>query len=113
MEGLSVMRWTDVEPERLVKLMEEGKLAADQIIDVREPEEWDYYHLDQSTLMPMNTIPGRIGDIPRNKDVYIICAHGVRSVAVCRYLAEQGCNGLRNVAGGMAAVASLRGFQYD
>ncbi|WP_274651680.1 rhodanese-like domain-containing protein [Paenibacillus humicola] len=106
-------RWTDVEPLEFVRRMREGGLSADQVIDVREQPEWDYYHLEQTTLMPMNTIPGRIDELPRDKPLYIICAHGVRSEAVCRYLHERGFGGLQNVLGGMAAVASHAGFEYD
>ena len=106
-------QWTDVEPLAFASLMREGKLSAGQVIDVREQTEWDYYHLEHTTLMPMNTIPGRLDELPIDKTLYIVCAHGVRSVAVCRYLQERGFGGLRNVLGGMAALASLNGFQYD
>jgi hypothetical protein len=49
----------------------------------------------------------------KEQPFYIICAHGVRSFAVANYLVEQGFIDVTNVAGGMAAVAELRGFQYD
>ncbi|MDQ0058228.1 rhodanese-like domain-containing protein [Paenibacillus harenae] len=106
-------KWQDVAPEQLLAIMERGEADASQIIDVRETYEWDYYHLDRTTLIPMNTIPGRLDELPSNKPLYIVCAHGVRSEAVCRYLEGQGYSGLHNVSGGMAAIASLRNFQYD
>ncbi|BBH21033.1 hypothetical protein Back11_23780 [Paenibacillus baekrokdamisoli] len=106
--------WLDVEPGFFLELMKSGELTKEQIIDVREPEEWEYYHLEQSTLLPLETIPNRLNEFNSNgKPIYIICAHGVRSVAACRYLNERGYGSLRNVVGGMAAVASLEGFQYD
>jgi rhodanese-related sulfurtransferase len=112
--GVIVMeKWSDVDPKTFIELLRSGELSPGQVIDVREPAEWDYYHLDQTTLIPMNTIPQRLQELPRDKPLYILCAHGVRSVAVCRYLQERGFDGLRNVAGGMAAVASFEGFQYD
>lgn len=105
--------WHDITAEQLLALLDNGGADRTQIIDVREPYEWDYYHLDQSTLIPMNDIPVRLPDISRDKPLYIVCAHGVRSEAVCRFLREQGYNGLHNVTGGMAAIASIRNFQYD
>ncbi|KIL38205.1 sulfurtransferase [Gordoniibacillus kamchatkensis] len=96
-----------------VKLLqsEEGKELC--VIDVREPEEWDYYHLEEARLMPMNTIPAQLDDIPDDRDVYIVCAHGVRSQMVCGFLEQQGRHNAINVIGGMAAVAAQLGFQYD
>ena len=59
-------------------------------------------------------IPNRLEEFQSNgQPIYIIRAHGVRSTAVCRYLNERGYSNLTNVTGGMAAVASLEGFQYD
>lgn len=106
-------KWQDVAPEQLLAIMESGEADASQIIDVRETYEWDYYHLEQTTLIPMNSIPGRLDELPSDKPLYIVCAHGVRSEAVCRYLEEQGYSSIHNVTGGMAAIASLRHFQYD
>jgi rhodanese-related sulfurtransferase len=83
------------------------------VIDVREHYEWDYYHLDDSVLIPMNSIPGRLHEIPQHQDVFVICAHGVRSEMVCAYLRENGYDRVINVDGGMAAVAYLRGYAYD
>jgi rhodanese-related sulfurtransferase len=83
------------------------------VIDVREQLEWDYYHLDEAHLIPMNSIPGRLHEISQDQDVFIICGHGVRSEMVCGYLRENGYDRVINVDGGMAAVAYLRGFAYD
>jgi rhodanese-related sulfurtransferase len=109
-----VEQWTNIEPEIFLKQIKAGELTKTQIIDVREQEEWDYYHLEHSTLIPLQTIPNRLEEFQSNGlPIYIICAHGVRSVAACRYLNERGYSNLTNVAGGMAAVASLEGFEYD
>ncbi|WP_308639107.1 rhodanese-like domain-containing protein [Paenibacillus silvisoli] len=106
-------RWSNIEPEAFMALVRDGKLAPDQIIDVRELGEWNYYHIDHSTLMPLSEFQTREGEVDRERPVYVICAHGVRSDAVCRYLSEKGYGNLTNVIGGMAAVSSLDGFEYD
>ncbi|WP_028610497.1 rhodanese-like domain-containing protein [Paenibacillus harenae] len=105
--------WQNVTPQAMLELLESGQVKPEQLIDVREPYEWDYYHIDQSKLIPMNTIPLIISELMQEQPIYVICAHGVRSVAVCSYLEEQGCSGIHNVTGGMAAIASLKGFRYD
>lgn len=106
-------KWQDVTPQKLLELLENGEAESKQIIDVREPFEWDYYHLEGSALIPMNAVPSRMSELDDTGPIFIVCAHGVRSVTVCNYLEEQGYSNLRNVSGGMAAIASLKGFQYD
>ncbi|XEC92784.1 rhodanese-like domain-containing protein [Paenibacillus tarimensis] len=105
--------WQDIDAKRLLKEMDAGLVQPRQIVDVRELPEWEYYRMEGTTHIPMNTIPDHWDRLSTVQPLYIICAHGVRSVAVCRYLSERGHSGLRNVSGGMAAVASLKGFQYD
>lgn len=108
-----MVNWQDVTPQLVLDLLEKGKIEGSQIIDVREEFEWDFYHMEASVLIPMNTIPARMHELDDSKPIYIICAHGVRSAAVCNYLEEQGYSRLHNITGGMAAIASLKGFQYD
>ncbi|GMK46257.1 hypothetical protein PghCCS26_33860 [Paenibacillus glycanilyticus] len=112
-ERKALIEWKELDPELLLRMLADGQIEPEQIIDVREAYEWDYYHLESSRLIPMNTIPYSLGTISDDKPLYIVCAHGVRSAAVCNYLEEQGYGNLHNVTGGMAAIASLQGFQYD
>jgi rhodanese-related sulfurtransferase len=102
-----------IEPELFNQMLLDKKIAEMSIIDVREEGEWDYYHLEEAVHFPMNTIPERLNDLSKDQTLYIICAHGVRSAAVCQYLFQHGFSNVTNVEGGMAAVAELRGFAYD
>jgi len=102
-----------ITPYEFLRKYDRGELKNGLVIDVREPFEWDYYHLDDTVLMPLQTIPGKLSELPRDRTLYIVCAHGVRSETACRYLAQQGYEQLVNVAGGMAAIAAARGFAYD
>ena len=79
-----------------------AEVASDAIlIDVREPEEWAAGHVDGSTHLPMMEIPGRIGEIPHDGDVVIVCRSGHRSANVVLYLMNQGWDNLRNLEGGL------------
>ncbi|WP_068775367.1 rhodanese-like domain-containing protein [Paenibacillus sp. FJAT-26967] len=102
-------------PEPFLRLLEEGENIHGKymVIDVRETVEWNYYHLEGTEHIPMNTIPGRLGELPEDVPLYVICAHGVRSEMVCAYLQQNGYEHMINVEGGMAAVSGLRGFAYD
>jgi rhodanese-related sulfurtransferase len=113
--GLSMDSLEAISPRDFIGKLEQGELKDSLIIDVRERMEWEYYHLDEAVLIPMNTIPANMDQLPRDRKLYIVCAHGVRSANVGYYLQEQGYekDKIINVEGGMAAVAMLRGFQYD
>ncbi|MBP1988927.1 rhodanese-like domain-containing protein [Paenibacillus eucommiae] len=104
---------TNIDPKQFADLLVQDTSKELIIVDVREQQEWDYYHLEDSLLMPMNTVPERLDEISMDQDVYIICAHGVRSERVCSYLRDRGFEKVINVDGGMAAIAYLRGFAYD
>ena len=69
------------------------------VVDVREPYEYDEGHVPGARSMPMNTIPDRHDELPRDRTVYLVCAVGVRSMQVARYLDQLGFD-VRNVEGG-------------
>lgn len=100
-------------PQIFLQAVEGKTLGNSVIIDVREQHEWDYYHMEEAKLIPMQQIPLRMGELPEDEDIYIVCAHGMRSMRVAEYLQDNGFDRVINVDGGMAAIAMFRGFQYD
>ncbi|MEW9669699.1 rhodanese-like domain-containing protein [Ammoniphilus sp. 3BR4] len=90
-----------------VKKLEQGELDQSLIIDVREPYEWEQYRLEQATLIPMNTIPSKWTELPADRDIYLVCAHGVRSWHVMSFLLQNGLQRAINVEGGMAEIYPL------
>lgn len=105
--------WTDVDPGKVKQMLESGELSPGRIVDVREQEEWEYYHLPGTRHIPMNTIPERLGELDPQEEWYVLCAHGVRSVYVSRYLHDKGYGRIRNITGGIASIALLNGIRYD
>ncbi len=73
------------------------------IIDVREPYEYQEAHVPGVTLIPMNTVPQRLDEIPRDKTVVIMCRSGNRSSRVVSFLREQGFTNVHNMEGGILA----------
>jgi rhodanese-related sulfurtransferase len=60
------------------------------LVDVREPEEWVRGHIPNAVHIPMNSIPERHDEIPLDKPVVVVCAHGQRSMMVSQYLLSIG-----------------------
>lgn len=72
------------------------------IIDVRESYEFTRGHIPGSTLIPLNELPNRIHEIPKDEEVVITCASGGRSAAACEFLSRQGFQNVKNLMGGMS-----------
>ncbi|BCJ88447.1 rhodanese-like domain-containing protein [Effusibacillus dendaii] len=93
-----------IEPKEFLRKMQGGELDDAFLLDVREPFEWSDFHLDKAVLIPMHTIPARIHEIPRDKPVYCLCAHGIRSYYTTMYLLENSYSDVTNVRGGMCEI---------
>jgi rhodanese-related sulfurtransferase len=54
-------------------------------------------------LLPMSTLPPRLEELPRDRELLFICRSGSRSGQVVAYLQANGRQDVANVAGGMLA----------
>jgi rhodanese-related sulfurtransferase len=75
------------------------------ILDVREPWENAICKLADSQLLPMREIPARWKELPRDRDIVVLCHHGMRSLQVANFLRSMGLSRLYNLSGGIAAWA--------
>ena len=83
------------------------------VVDVREGYEWQQVHLPANIgfevlHIPMNSIPERLDDLPRDRPLAILCAHGNRSYGVTHFLVEQGFQA-SNISGGITRWAIAGG----
>lgn len=74
------------------------------ILDVREPEELELASLSGVLHIPMGEVPGRAGELPRDRTIVVMCHHGVRSAHVAAYLRQvHGFERVENLSGGIDA----------
>jgi molybdopterin/thiamine biosynthesis adenylyltransferase/rhodanese-related sulfurtransferase len=73
------------------------------LLDVREPSEFAVAQLPGAKLIPMNTVPERLAEIPRDVPVLVHCHHGGRSMRVTQFLRSKGYARVANVQGGIDA----------
>ncbi len=93
----------EITVQELKKLKDAG--ADFQLIDVREPHEFDICNLD-GELIPMAEIPGSTDKISRDKQVIIHCRSGKRSGEMVLWLEKnEGYENLYNLKGGVLAWA--------
>jgi len=76
------------------------------LLDVRESWEFELCHLAGSTLIPMQSIPSRLGELNPEQEIVVICHHGVRSMQVALFLENRGFEAITNLAGGVEAWAT-------
>ena len=77
-----------------------------QLIDVREPQEYEICRLPASILIPLGEIPKSQHRIAADKPVVVICHHGFRSAQAIQYLSHRfGYQNLLNLKGGIHAWA--------
>jgi rhodanese-related sulfurtransferase len=76
------------------------------LLDVREPHEIVTAGIPWATAIPMMEVPARIGELPRDKPIVVMCHHGGRSERVTGFLTANGYEKAVNLEGGIDAWAS-------
>ncbi len=69
------------------------------LVDVREDDEYADGHVSSAVHIALSTVPDRVGEIPSDGPVYVICALGGRSGKAAEFLRTKGIDAI-NVAGG-------------
>lgn len=88
-----------------LKALLDGDGPKPLMLDVREPWEYRLCRIEGTRLVPMREIPDAARELDPEKEILVVCHHGIRSAWVCRYLEGQGFSQVINLEGGMAAWA--------
>jgi rhodanese-related sulfurtransferase len=73
------------------------------LLDVREPEELPDGIIAGSVNVPMREVKRRLGELPNDRDIVVICHVGARSAFVTQQLNALGYDRAVNLEGGMDA----------
>jgi len=92
-------------PEELSKLL--ASASPPMLLDVREPFEHAHVHIANSTLVPLNDLPRRLGELDRTRPIVAYCHHGVRSRHAAVWLRAQGFPLVQSLAGGIDAWSAV------
>jgi rhodanese-related sulfurtransferase len=94
------MEHADVQPEVLSTELPAGAF----LLDVREDDEWAAGHAPDAVHVRLGDLGARAGELPRDRDVYVICRSGARSAYATQALTGAGWAAV-NVADGMTGWA--------
>lgn len=72
------------------------------LLDVREPSEFSAGHIPGAQLMPLGTLPQKMSQLPKEREIICICHSGNRSSFATRQLRAAGYQAT-NLRGGMLA----------
>lgn len=78
----------------------DGARSESLVLDVREGFEWESGHIEDAVHIPMNEVPGRLDELPKDSKVIVVCHLGQRSALVANFLAQQGYE-VENLDGGL------------
>jgi rhodanese-related sulfurtransferase len=89
----------EMTPLEFVALTKTGETPF--LLDVREAWEVAIASVDGAVHIPMGDIPDRLAEIPRDREVVVMCKVGGRSQAVARFLETHGYPRVANLTGGI------------
>ncbi|MBK6792507.1 MAG: rhodanese-like domain-containing protein [Anaerolineales bacterium] len=70
------------------------------VVDVRTQAEWDEYHAPNTTLIPLDELPARLNELPKDREIVVVCRSGNRSQEGRDILLQAGYNAT-SMAGGL------------
>src|SRR5438270_8633207 len=88
-------------PQELKRRMDAGEPF--ELIDVREPFEYEIARIDGARLIPLGEIAERTDELERDQPILVHCHSGQRSAQAVRLLQQRGFTNVYNVEGGIDA----------
>jgi adenylyltransferase/sulfurtransferase len=74
-----------------------------QVLDVREPEEYEVARVAGTKLIPLSQLAQRITELDIQGNYYLHCKGGVRSLKAVEFLKQKGFQQVKSVRGGILA----------
>jgi rhodanese-related sulfurtransferase len=73
------------------------------VLDVREPHEYAAGHVPGALSIPQADLALRLEELPRERELLVVCESGRRSLAAAKFLKQVGFSKVSNLAGGTSA----------
>ena len=77
-----------------------GAVDGGFVLDVRQPAELTVEHVPGAVNIPLPELRARLGELPRDREILVICRSGQRAYYATRILLQNGFQA-RNISGGM------------
>jgi NADPH-dependent 2,4-dienoyl-CoA reductase/sulfur reductase-like enzyme/rhodanese-related sulfurtransferase len=77
------------------------------MLDVRDPSEYRQDHIKGAVNIPLNELRDRMGEVPKDQQVWTYCFVGQRSYYASRALSQYGYN-IKNLSGGFKTFSMMK-----
>jgi len=77
------------------------------VLDVRTNEEWNEFHAPNTTLIPLDQLATRVNEVPRDREIVVVCRSGNRSRQGRDILLNAGFENVTSMTGGLNEWRSL------
>ena len=104
MDTLALGASPEITAEELAAVLGTGD--APQLVDVREPEEFEAWALAGARNLPLSHLAAALDQVARDREVVVICASGARSARAVHAMRAAGIPAL-NLTGGMLAWSAV------
>jgi molybdopterin/thiamine biosynthesis adenylyltransferase/rhodanese-related sulfurtransferase len=91
----------EMSPHELKRRMDAGEPL--ELIDVREPFEYEIARIDGAKLFPLGEVTERLDELKREQSIVVHCHSGKRSAQAVRLLQQHGFASVYNLEGGIDA----------
>ncbi|HYG66045.1 MAG TPA: ThiF family adenylyltransferase, partial [Anaeromyxobacteraceae bacterium] len=88
-----------IEPAELEARLRRGDVL--DLLDVREPHEWELGRIEGARLVPLARLPEAIPSLDRARELVVYCRSGVRSARAAALLRDAGFARVSSLAGGI------------
>jgi hydroxyacylglutathione hydrolase len=85
------------------------------VLDVRKPTEFAEGHVMNALNIPLNEMNDstNLSNLEKEKNIYVHCQGGYRSVIAASLLKKQGVHNIRNIIGGYSKIAKQKDIQTE
>jgi adenylyltransferase/sulfurtransferase len=93
----------EITASELKKRLDAGEAL--EVVDVRDPHEWQICRLPGARLVPLPSLPERLHEFDSSRSYVLHCKSGARSAKALGILRQAGFRRLQNLKGGILAWA--------
>lgn len=77
------------------------------LVDVRDPDEFAEGHIPGARNLPLGELRGRLGELPRDRELWLYCQVGLRGYIAARLLLQHGFKA-KNLSGGYRTYGMIQ-----
>lgn len=98
----------EITPEQAFQKYQQGAF----FLDVRTLDDWKQVHIARSTQIPLEELSARLGELPGDTDIVVVCLYGRRSKEGMSILQNAGFKRVTCLSGGLQAW-SVAGYPVE